>query len=265
MKKILLAFIILTLVACNNQQSQQLPESEIIAVVAEEAVTADLLNAFLSANGVSNADKETVNKALEALIEEIAMAKIATKKKLPLSREQLNTLKYLQLKSMANNAKQNYLLENKITEEEIQQEYNNTNKNTGGIQFHVHHLLYKDEIQAIKTIDTISSSEAYKAEEKKYLSENPNMRNVGDLGWVTLGQLPESFRDVLPITAENTVIDKVLNSRFGAHIVYLEATRTLQPPKLEDVKQGIIQTLKAKKISKFSQLAKAKAHVIIKE
>lgn len=265
MRNITLVFLIFTLFSCNQQKEQQLPESEVIAVVGNEVVTTDLLKAFLQANGISNADEKIVNKALDTLIEELALANIASKKKLLMTTEQLNTLKYLRLKSMANNARGDYLLDNVITEAEILREYSKANKQTGGIQFHVHHLLYKDEIQAIKQHEKIQSVDDYIALEKVFLQENVNMRGVGDIGWVTLGQLPKSFREVLPSSQEDTVISDVLNSQFGAHIVYLEAIRSLKPPKLEDVKPGIIQSLKAKKLSKFSQLAIAKAHVIIKE
>ncbi len=265
MKNIVLILIALTLMSCQQQQAQELPESEVIAVVGKEVITTDLLKAYLQTNGITNTNEKTVNKALDVLIEEIAIANIAKKKKLPMTGEQLNALKYLQIRSMANNARTDYLLDNKITDGEIQQEYSNANKQAGGIQFKVHHLLYKDEVEAIKTREKITSVESYKIIQQQFLKENTSMRGVGDLGWVTLGQLPESFRNVLPVSEENTVLSNVLNSEYGAHVVYLEATRKLQPPKLEDVKPGIINALKKKKLSKFSQLAKAKAKVMIKE
>lgn len=265
MKNTLLILFVLTLLSCQQQQVQELPESEVIAVVGEEIITTDLLKAYLQTNGVANADEKTVNKALEKLIEEVAIANIAKKKKLPMTGEQLNALKYLQIRSMANNARTDYLLDNKITDGEIQQEYANANKQAGGIQFKVHHLLYKDEVEAIKTREKITSVESYKIIQQQFLAQNPNMRGVGDLGWVTLGQLPKSFREVLPVSEENSVLANVLNSEYGAHVVYLEGTRKLQPPKLADVKPGIINALKNKKLSKFSQLAKAKAKVMIKE
>ena len=265
MKNILLILPLLFLYSCDEQNTQQLPESEVIAVVGDQTVTADLLDAYLRANGLRKDDKKTTDQALKKLIEEVAIANIANKKKLVMTTEQLYTLKYLQIKSMANNAKQDYLLNNEITDEDIKKEYDQANKQAGGVQFHVHHVLYKDEVQAIKLLENIKSVEDYKTHESTYLQENPKMRGVGDLGWVTLGQLPKNLREELPIMQENTVLSKVVTSEYGAHIVYLEAIRKLQAPKFEEVKQGIIRSIKTKKLSKFSQLAKAKAHVIIKE
>ena len=265
MKPLLLLLLTFGLISCNKQSAQELPESVVVAVVGDEAITTDLLKAYLTANGINQANDAILNTALDKLIEEIAMANIAKKKQLKISGDELNTLKYLKLKSLANAAKQDYLLDNVITNEEIKTQYDTVNNQVGGIEFHVHHLLFKDEVEAIKLLDNIKSVDDYKASETLYLSKNPKMRNVGDLGWVTLGQLPKSFREVLPQQKENSVLSQVLNSKFGAHVVYLEGIRKLQPPKFEDVKDGIIQSLKTKRISKFAQLAKAKAHVIIKE
>jgi peptidyl-prolyl cis-trans isomerase C len=265
MKITLIALLFISLVACNQQQEQQLPESDVIAVVGDEAVTADLLKAFLNANGIANPTDETIGKAMDALVNEVAMANIAKKKQLPLSKEQLYTLQYLQIKAMANTAKQDYLLDNPVTEAEINNEYTKANQQTKGQEFHLHHLLYKDEVQAIKVLEKLQSVDDYLALEQTFRQNNPNMKNVGDLGWIILGQLPKSFGEILPTLQENTLYKDVLNSKFGAHIVYLEKVRQLQSPKLEDVKEGITKSLQNKKISKFIQLAKAKAHVIIRE
>lgn len=265
MKIFLVILFMFNLTSCNTQQEQQLPKSQAVAVVGEETVTVDLLNAFLQANGVSQPDDTVLKLALDKLVEEIAVANIASKKDIALSREQLNTLKYLQIKSMANNAKEDYLSNNPVTEAEIQQEYNTVNGQMGGKEYHIHHLLYKDEVQAIKQRETLTSVEDYKVLEYTFIQENANLRGVGDLGWVSLSQLPKGISAVLPTMTDNTLLADVVNTQFGAHIVYLEATRNLKPPKLEEVKQGIIKTLQTKKISKFTQLAKAKARIEIKK
>ena len=112
MKNFVLILFVLALLSCQQQKAQELPESEVIAVVGKEIVTADLLQAYLKANGLADSDEKIINQALDKLIEEVAVANIATKKQLPMTADQLNALKYLQIRSMANNAKQDYLLDN---------------------------------------------------------------------------------------------------------------------------------------------------------
>jgi len=265
MKALLILLLTFTLISCNQQQTQQLPKSDVIAVVGDEQITADLLKAFLLANGISDTDGAVLNKALDRLIEDVAIAQIAKKKQLPLTTEQLNTMEYLRIKAFSNNAKKDYLLNNIVTEEEIQTEYAMVNELTGGFQYHVRHIMFKDEVEAIKMLDSIKSVDEYKQQETVYLQKNPKLSGVGDLGWVTMGQLPKSFREVLINTAENTLIRQVINSNFGAHVVYLQGIKAIETPKIDDVRLGIIKTIKNKKLSKLSQLAQAKAHVDIKE
>ncbi len=265
MKKLLSLLLALSLLSCNQQQSQELPDSPTVAMVGDGKVSKDLLNAYLQANGISNKDDAVIKQALESLSLEVALANIATKNELPLNTEQLNTLEYLKIKTLANNAKSDYLSNQKITEKEIQEEYQKAQKQVGNVQYHIHHLLYQDEVQAIKHLDEIKSVEDYKMLELLYSQQYPNVKNVGDIGWVALGELPEGFREPLSKAKAGSVLKQIVNTQFGAHIVYLEELRELKPPPIEQVKAGIIQSIKAKKLSKFIQLTKAKARIKIKE
>jgi peptidyl-prolyl cis-trans isomerase C len=260
---LILTFVFL--ISCSDNNQLTTPESQIIAVVGEEKITMDLLNSYLIANGIKNADENTTKQAFDALINEVAMSNIAIKKKLPFTTEQLNTLKYLQIRANAKNAQLDYLSKNKISEEEIKKEYDNASQQTSGLEFYVHHLLFKDEVQALETLEKIKSPSDYLIQEKQFLESNKNMKNVGELGWVSLSQLPQSFKDKLMTTEKNTVSSEIAISSFGAHIIYLKDTRELEAPSFDQVKQGIIQTLKNQRISNFKQLAKAKAHILIKE
>ena len=265
MKNLSLTLLALTLLSCNQQQAQSLPDSPAVAFVGEEKITQDLLNAFLQANGINNPDDALLLKALESLTEEVAIANTAKNKEIVLTTQQQNTLEYLRIKTLANNIKQDFVSNKTVTETEILAEYNQAQKQVGGNQYHVHHLLYKDEVEAIKNLDEIKSVEDYKMLALLYKQLNPSTNNVGDIGWLSLSQLPEGFREPLTKAKENSVLKQVVNSKFGAHIVYFEEQRTLKPPKLEDVRPGIVQSIKAKQLSKFVQLVKAKARIEIKK
>lgn len=267
MKYVYLIFTIFFLASCQDSHQQVTVEddSEVIATVGDMPVTANLLRAYLKANGVTRTDTEALNMALDNLINEIAMGNAAKKKGIHLTKEQVQGLRYLEIRAFSSAAQQDYLKDVEVSEQEIEQAYNLANQQIGGMEYHIHHLLYKDEVEAIKIRDGIKSTEDYLELEKEYLKDNPGQRNVGDLSWVTLGQLPESFRKILPQIKAGTVLKDTLKSPYGAHIVYLQETRAITPPKLEDVKHGIINTIKKEKLSKFAQLARAKTKVTIKE
>jgi len=260
MKYFLLILTSISLLSCHNQ-TEELPISKTIAVVGDKTVTADMYQAFLQANGISNPDKTLAKKAFDKLIDEVALANMAEKANLKLTAVQVNTLKYLRIKSQANNAVKAYLQKNKITQQEIEKEYNRVKTSSGTEEYHVHHLLFKDEVEALKQREKLQSVADYLTYEQSYLSTKNHSSNVGDLGWVNLSQLPKGFASALKKAQEKQVLADVVNTKYGAHIVYLEEKRPLQPPPLESVEEGIIKSLKAKRLSKYTQLARAKAHV----
>ncbi len=269
MKYVLFVTLVLILVGCQSgSDGDQAPvqTGEVVAVVNDEPVTTDLLRAYLHANGVADPDEVALNKALEGLIAEMAMAREAQKKKLPLTPEQLNTLQYLHVRAMAANAMSDYLRRHPIEEKDLRAEYNKIVKNTGGQEYHVHHLLFADEVQAQQIASDIQAGKITFAEaEKDYLDSNPGRRNVGDLGWVNLSQLPKSFRAVLPDMQPGQTHPKAVVSDFGAHVLYLEDVRQLKPPPFDEVKAGIERSLRQKRMDRYRQLARAKARVAIKE
>ena len=157
--KILLTILTLSLFACNQQEEQKLPDSPAIAVVGDSIISADLLKAYLLANGIKNPDEKTTKQAMENLINEVVVANIAKKNKLNLTPEQLNTIEYLKTRALADAAKQDYLAKNKITEEEINQEYLSGSKQSGNKEYHLHLLMYQDEVQAIKELEKLKTKE----------------------------------------------------------------------------------------------------------
>ena len=116
MKKVFLTLLVLNLLSCNQQQVQSLPDSPAVAYVGDEKITLDLFNAFLQANGINNPDDGLLAKALESLTEEVAIANLAKKKEESLTTQQLNTLEYLRIKTLANNVKQDFLNNKAISE-----------------------------------------------------------------------------------------------------------------------------------------------------
>ena len=128
MKCSLFLIFLFLLSSCSNNTESNLPESKVIAVVGEEKITQDLLNAFLIANGVSQTDENNIKLALDALINEVAMSNISIKKNLKLSAEQLNTLKYLQIRTQSQNAQLDYLSKNQINSPKYHLQYVQTRK-----------------------------------------------------------------------------------------------------------------------------------------
>lgn len=260
MKYLFLAFLFILPSCSKNNGPLELPDSKLLAVVGNQEITQGLLQAYISSNALSPTNDTEVAMALDSLIGEVAMANIATKKKLNLSDQQRNTIYYLNLRTHSQNAQRDYLQSQPVSTQDAQNEYEKIKTSAGGHEYYVHHMLFDDEIEAINMLESIKSSSDYLSYEVEYMNSS-NKTGVGELGWVNLKQLPKSFGDVLPTISEDSVAPTVIQSQFGAHVLYLKQKREFEPPSFDEVKDGILNSLKAKRLSKFKQISVAKAKV----
>ena len=260
MRKVLLLSLCLT--ACTDKDEVMVSVSPVLAKVGGVSVTADVFDVALKSRGLLEANAQQQQRLFDELVGEAAMANQAVKDKLPLSGEQLALLQYQQLKYQAQNAMDAYLKNNPVTDEAIKAEYDTVVKATKGLQFHVQHLLFKDEVEALKVLDEIKAGNVtFDESMSAYMSARPNMRNVGDLGWVNLQQMPLSFHQPLEQMSTDQMYPSVVLSDFGAHVLFLKDKRSVEPPSLEVARAGIKKSLEQRVKDKFKQLAVAKAKV----
>ncbi len=260
MKKVMLMALCLS--ACGEKQQGQSQNSEILAQVGDVVITAEMFDVTLKAKGLLEAGAQQKQAAFDSMVGEAAMAHQAIKNEVTMNSEQLATLQYQQLKYQAQNALAEYLKKNPVSDAEISAEYDAVIKATKGVQFHVQHLLYQDEVDALAVLDSISSGQqTFEQNMVGYLSERPRMKNVGDIGWVNLQQMPEAFHAPLESMASGAVYPEVVLSQFGAHVLFLKDKKASEPPSLDVARAGIKKTLVKRLISKYEQLAVAKAKV----
>ena len=266
MNKILfLCLILLTLVACNKQADVSIKDdSKVLATVGEHNITEAYLAAFLSSQGMAQATDQQKAQGLDAVVKQLSLAQLAKKAGLTLTQQQAFEIEQAKHRALAQAAIKLHLAENPITAADIQAEYQRITEALQGEEFHVRHLLFEDEVEALSVLDQIKAGESYKNAEAAYLLVNSQVKNVGDIGWVNIMQVPEVFRAPLQSMQPGTTHPRTLISQYGVHVLYLEDKRPLIAPALETVEAGIRQTLKKQKIDRYQQLAviKAKAKIV---
>jgi len=261
MRLFYLIILTLMLLACGQQEQKVDDQSAVLALVDEDKVTAEFLMAVFAAEGIREPSQLQMAQRLDQLLGQMAMAREAQKDHQSLSAQQQYILEYLRIKAQAQMAADAYLQEHPVTEEEIKKEYQRVTQEAGDQQYLVHHMLFADELKAVETLDQIQAGLPYQEAQEAYMQAFPNRANVGRLGWVNLPQLPKAFREILPGMQPDSVHPKVVNSRFGNHVVYLEARQEMDRPSLEQARDGLIRTLQQRKLDKYQQLAKIKADI----
>ncbi|MGJ8662648.1 MAG: peptidylprolyl isomerase [Marinicella sp.] len=258
--------LILLLSACQDSANQQLiDDSKLVATVGDFKVTENYLNTYLKTKGVNEPSQQQVDQALDEIIQHLALRHQAIQKELNLPLDKQLAIEQIKHRAQAQLVLDDLLLNNPVSEADVKAEYQNIVSELKGQEYHVHHLLFEDEIQALTVLDQMADGLSFAEAEADYLSTFDQVKNVGDIGWVNIKQVPESFREPLQTMAVATVYSQVVLSQFGVHVLYLENKRAAQAPEFETVKAGILKTLENQKIDRFKQLAVIKAKVKLQQ
>jgi len=109
------------------------------------------------------------------------------------------------------------------------------------------HILVKTEDEAREIAGLLKKGGDF-AELARERSKGPSGPNGGELGWLSRGEVVKPFADAL-FALKPGEISGPVKSQFGWHIIKLNEKRTKATPKLEDVRDDIVQELRKKMVS----------------
>ncbi|MFC3194458.1 peptidyl-prolyl cis-trans isomerase [Marinicella sediminis] len=262
MKNTLILMVVLLTTAC-QQNNLITDESTVLAQVGEVNITEQMVQAYLLNNAVRSPTEEQQTEALDALIKQQALVNLANKAGLQLAPVQQQSIDLLKDQALAQLMVQDHLKNNPVSDADVKAEYDRVTSELKGVEYHVRHLLFQDESQAIAALDEIKAGTSYLIAEQQYLQQVGQARNVGDIGWVNIKQVPEAFHQPLETLSAGQLYEQVIISRYGAHVLYLQDKRQAQPPAYDTVKAGIRKSLEQKVVERFKQLSQVKAKAVI--
>jgi parvulin-like peptidyl-prolyl isomerase len=159
----------------------------------------------------------------------------------------------------------------KITEAEVKKFYEENKdiyfKTTPKVK--ARHIVVKDEKIAEKLINELKGLKG-KALEKKFAelakkySTGPTKVNGGELGWFDPKQMVQPFAEAVKKLKPGEFTLKPVKTRFGYHVILVEAKNNKNYMPLNEVKLQIIEYLKREKLQKEIQKIKDSSKVDIK-
>jgi parvulin-like peptidyl-prolyl isomerase len=159
----------------------------------------------------------------------------------------------------------------KITEAEVKKFYEENKdiyfKTTPKVK--ARHIVVKDEKTAEKLINELKGLHG-KALEKKFAelakkySTGPTKVNGGELGWFDPKQMVQPFAEAVKNMKPGELTLKPVKTRFGYHVILVEAKNDKNYMPLNEVKLQIIEYLKRAKLQKEIQKIKDSSKVDIK-
>ena len=129
-------------------------------------------------------------------------------------------------------------------------------------EYHARHILLKTREEAKEIIKQLNKGVTF-AEMAKQHSIGPSKTQGGDLGWFALNQMVKPFSDAVEKLKPGKFTQRPVETRFGWHIIYLEASRKVEPPAYEVVQAQVLQIAQNKIISDYIESLKDKAEIVI--
>jgi len=131
------------------------------------------------------------------------------------------------------------------------------------------HIVVKDEKTAEKIINELKGLKGKALEEKfaelaKKYSTGPTKVNGGELGWFDPKQMVQPFAEAVKSMKPGQMTMKPVKTRFGYHVILVEAKNDKNYMPLNEVKLQIIEYLKREKLQKEIQKLKDSSKVDIK-
>lgn len=242
---ILFMAIVLTLSACNNN------DSEIVAETSAGNVTKDeLYEAMKKNHGESVLQTLIYEKILSAkydVTEDEVNAKLDELKNDLGASFELALMQYnLTEESLKNNLKLDLLIEKaaadkvEVTEEEIQEYYDNYTP-----EIHARHILVETKETADEVVEKLNAGEDFAKLAEEYSTDTGSATNGGDLGWFGPGKMVKEFEEAAYALDVNEISEPV-ESTYGFHIIQVLEKEEKQS--LDEMRAKIEQEIRRTKL-----------------
>jgi len=151
-----------------------------------------------------------------------------------------------------------YLDKNKITDADIQAEYDRYKAVAGDKEYHVRHILVETEAEAKAIIAKLKGGAKF--EDLAKGSKDQGTANTGgDLEWASPSAFPKPFSDGFIALQKGGISASPVQTENGFHVIKLDDTRPAKIPTLAEVKPRIAEALQEKKLQALQEQLASKA------
>ena len=249
--------------------------SQLLAIVLSAGLAFFSVNAFAAKNSVATVNDKSIDQKTfdayvehkkkqdpkfdpktgrDALIQELInrelMFQDALKKKLDKDKEVIFQLKQHRIDLLIKHAIRKTMLSEPITDTELKLEYDRRIKAANIKEYKARHILLKDESKAKSLIKELDNGKEFIKLAKAH-STGPTGKNGGDLGWFNARQMVPEFSKAVADMKKGTYTKAPVKTKFGWHVIKLEDTRKMDPPKFKDIKKQVRAIMQNKKLQEY--------------
>ena len=148
-----------------------------------------------------------------------------------------------------------------VTDADVKAEYDKFTAANNGKEFRARHILVEKEDEAKAIIASLKGGAKFEDLAKKQSKDPGSGANGGDLDWANAASYVTEFSEAMIKLGKGEMTQEPVKSQFGWHVIRVDDIRQAQLPKLEELKDQIVQQLKQQRLSAFQNGLREKAKV----
>ena len=217
------------------------PDDVVLVEVDGQPVTLPMLEFLMEVRGVEESDNEGMRELLDELIRLRAVANRA-------SAEEISSRQRVRAERMIKDIEVQYVRylehfqrENPVTDEEIRSVYQAQVERAGDRRYKLETIEFGNQADALEQLDALLEGEMdFQA---ALLQADSAGRIARRTDWIDASQVPGDFAELLADIEADSVVDSLLPYQDQWLIVRVAEIDALDPPELDEVREGIRRTL----------------------
>ena len=154
-----------------------------------------------------------------------------------------------------------YQQKNKVTDAELQAEYDKFVATNGGKEYKARHILVEKEADAKALIVALKKGGKFEDLAKKQSKDAGSGANGGDLDWANPSSYVAEFTEAMLKLNKGQLSETPVKTQFGYHVIRVDDIRTAALPPFAELKPQIAQQIEQQRLGAYQQALREKAKV----
>jgi len=259
-KILLFISIIASISACGGRDTGLVSDDDVVLVEVDgEPLTKTMLEFLMTVRGVEEGDIDGMRALFDEMIRLQAVANAA-------HRDGLSARPDVRAERMLKDIEVQYVRyleqfqqDNPVTDQDVLAAYREQARRSGDTRWQLETIEFSDQAAALETVRALRSGEI---DFKQALEIAAGQGRIARrTGWVDASQVPPSFQSVLRATAVGEVVEELMPFEAQWLAVRVAERESLQPPPLDEVREGIRRTLLREKSQAMIELLFEQAEI----
>ena len=239
-----LALVIAPLGAAQAADTTQADKDKPVIIINGAVLTKQDVMTFARAISASRGKQMSQRDILNTLVDQELLYQDALAKKYDKLPEVIREMQYQRQSLLANVAANEALRAKPITDQELHKFYEERVLSQKLKEYKARHILVKTEGEAKDIIAQLDKGADFSKLAETKSIDTASAKKGGDLGWFATNQMVPQVSQAAAALTKGKYTETPVRSKFGWHVIILDDTRPITPPKFDDVKkqlQGLVQ------------------------